>query len=128
MRMVIRESAMMKAAIVMVVLSCIVACGGAPAQWTAQQPYTIISEQPDTASGGLVIDVKLSGQPARSDVRSIAESVIATRRSEHKKVVVRSFIDSASRNRIPFALSRLENGLITHEFSSQTETQKIPTH
>jgi hypothetical protein len=127
--MVIGELGMFKASMAILVLSLIVACGGTPPQMrVASPPHSIISEQPDPATAGVVVDIKVAGQPSQSDVKSIAESLIASRRSEYKMIVIRSFVDSATQGRMPYALSRLENGAITHQFNPQAEMQKIPTH
>lgn len=120
---------MPKAAMLILISLFAVACGGNPPQMSsASQSYSIIAEKPDLATSGIVVDIQLNGQPSQNEVKTIAESLIASRKDQYKNVVVRSFVEGAAQGRVPYAFSRIENGAITHQFNPQSETQKIPTH
>ena len=120
---------MFKVAVVIMILVMFAGCGTAPAPTRSnQQPYSIISEKADQASGTLSLDVRISGTATQANVRSVLETIIDNRRSEYRHILVKSFVGDSQVTETPFAVSRLENGEITHRFNTAAETEKIPTH
>ena len=123
------ERVLLKVLIVSFVLLAFVACGTAPAPTGSNsQTFTIISEQPDAAAGSLTLLIKVSGPATQSNVKSVVESVIAGRKSDYRHILVKSYTEGMTASDTPFAISRLEDGAVTHRFNSMAETQKIPTH
>lgn len=120
---------MLRVMIAAVVLSSFVACGGAPAPTRANlQAFSVISEQADPAAGTLTLVIRVSGPATQANVRPIAESVIAGKKGDYAHVIVKSYVEGTTASDPPFAISRLEDGAISHRFNSMNETQKIPTH
>ena len=76
----------------------------------------------------LTLLIKVSGPANQTNVKSIAESVIASRKDEYSHIIVKTYAEGMTASDAPFAISRLEDGTITHRFNSMAETQKIPTH
>ena len=114
------------ALLLLVLLSC---GGSAPAPTRSNaQSFEVISEQADPAAGSLALLIKVAGPATQSNVRSIAESVIANRKDQYRHILVKSYTEGMSPSDTPFAISRLEDGAVTHRFSSLAETRKIPTH
>jgi hypothetical protein len=113
-----------------VLLSFAVSCGGAapPSTVASARSYSVVSEQADPAAGTLTISIKVAGPATQSNVKSIAESVIAERKSEYRHITVKSYAENATANDQPVAISRLENDSVTHSFNTRTETEKIQTH
>ena len=111
------------------VLSAFVACGGAPAPTRSNlQAFSVISEQADPAAGTLTLLIRVSGPATQANVKPIAESVIASKKGDYAHIIVKSYVEGTTASDPPFAISRLEDGAITHRFNSMNETQKIPTH
>lgn len=120
---------MLKTAIIALFLLALAACGTAPAPTRSNvQPFSVISEQADPAAGSLTLLIKVSGPTTQPNVKSIAESVIASRKGEYRHILVKSYAEGMAASDAPFAISRLEDGTVTHRFNSMAETQKIPTH
>jgi hypothetical protein len=120
---------MFRAIIVAFVLSAFVACGGAPAPTRSNlQAFSVISEQADPAARTLTLLIRVSGPATPANVKPIAESVIASKKGDYAYVIVKSYVEGMTASDPPFAISRLEDGAITHRFNSMAETQKIPTH
>jgi hypothetical protein len=120
---------MIRVMIVAVVLSAFAACGGAPAPTRSNlQAFSVISEQADPAAGTLTLLIRVSGPATQANVKPIAESVIASKKGDYAHVIVKSYVEGTTASDPPFAISRLEDGAITHRFNSMNETQKIPTH
>lgn len=120
---------MIKADLGVLVLLLAVACGTAPAPMRSNaQPFTVISEQADPAAGSLTLLIKVSGPATETNVRSAAESAIASRKGEYRHMIVRSYVEGTTASDAPFAISRFEDGSVTHRFNSMAETQRIPTH
>lgn len=112
-----------------VTLSLLISCGGAPAPTRATtQSYTVISEQSDPPTGSVTLVIKVTGPATQANVKSIAESVIASRKGEYRRILVKSYTENMTASDPPFAISRLEGETVTHRFSAQAETQKIQTH
>ena len=120
---------MLRVVIVAFVLNSFAACGGAPAPTRSNlQAFSVISEQADAAAGTLTLLIRVSGPATQANVKPIAESVIASKKGEYAHVLVKSYVEGTTASDPPFAVSRLEDGAITHRFNSLTETQKIQTH
>ena len=112
-----------------VVLLICVACSTAPAPTRSNaQPFTIISEQADPSAGSVTLLIKVSGPATEANVKSAAESAIASRKGEYRHMIVKSYTEGMTASDAPFALSRFEDGAVTHRFNSMAETQRIPTH
>jgi hypothetical protein len=120
---------MFKVAIILVTLAVLAGCDTAPPPTrSSQQPYSIISEKADPSSGTLNLDVRISGAATQASVRAVVEGIIDNRRGEYRHILVKSFVGDSPATAPPYAVSRLENGEITHHFSTSAETEKIPTH
>jgi len=120
---------MPRAIIVAFLLTGVAACATAPAPTRSNaQAFSVLSEQADSAAGTLTLLIRISGPATEANVKSIAESIIASRRADYARVVVKSYVECATASDPPFATSRLENGTITHRFNPIAETQKIQTH
>jgi len=118
---------MLKTAIIALFLLALAGCGTAPTRSNAQ-PFSIISEQADPAAGSLTLLINVSGPATQPNVKSIVESIIANRKGEYRHILVKSYTEGMAASDTPFAISRLEDGAVTHRFNSMAETQKIPTH
>ena len=113
----------------MVFLLALAGCGSAPAPIPSNvQPFSVISEQADPVASNLTLLIRVSGAPTQSNVKSIVESIIESRKSDYRHILVKSYTEGMAASDVPFAISRLEDGAVTHRFSSMAETQKIPTH
>lgn len=120
---------MLRAICAALVLSAFIACGGAPPPTRSNaQPFSVISEQADSAAHTLTVLIRVSGPATEANVKPIAESVIASRNAGYPRIFVKSYLEGAGSGDLPFAISRLEDGVITHHFNSMAETEKIKTH
>ena len=120
---------MLKTAIIALFLLGLLACGTAPPPTRSNaQPFSNISEQADPAASSLTLLIKVSGPATQPNVKSIAEAVIASRKGEYRHILVKSYTEGMTASDAPFAISRLEDGTVTHRFNSLAENQKIPTH
>lgn len=106
------------------------ACGGgAPPPTRANlESFKVISEQADPATESLDVSLLIEGAAAEATVKSAAESVIQSYRGQYKTIILKSYVGSASANDLPYGVSRLERGEITHSFHPEAATKKIPTH
>jgi hypothetical protein len=91
-------------------------------------PYVIVSESPEPESGRLAIDIKVPQPTDEARVKSIAESLINARKSAHRQIVVKTYLESVATSDMPYAISRFQDGQITHRFNSEAGQQRIPTH
>jgi hypothetical protein len=120
---------MIKTATIGLSLLVLASCGTAPAPTRSNaQPYSVISEQADSAAGTLTLLIKISGPPTQPSVKAIAESVIAGRRGDYRHIIVKSYAEGTTASDAPFAISRLDDGAVTHRFNSLPETERIQTH
>ena len=111
------------------ILLMLAGCGGTPPTRMASEPYTILSEQPDPATGGVELKVRLSVPADQSQVKTIAEALIeARRKAGHDKVTVKTYASTASGSDQPFGLSTLASGAISHQFNPRAAETRIPTH
>ena len=101
----------------------------APIPIAATSPsYVIISEALDPGSGRLVIEIKVPQATDETTVKSVAESLINSRKSAHSQIMIKTYLESAAAPEIPYAVSKLEDGQITHRFNTEAGQQRIPTH
>lgn len=120
---------MLKTSIIVLLIFLFAACGTAPAPTRSDvQPFSVISEQPDRVASNLTLFIKVSGPATQQNVKSVVESIIANRKGDFRHILVKSITEGMTANDVPFAISRLENDVVTHRFNSTAETQKIPTH
>ena len=91
-------------------------------------PYEILSEATDPPSGRLAIDIKVPQPTDEPRVKSVVESLINARKSAHRQIMVRTYLESAGTSNLLYAVSILENDQITHRFNSEAGQQRIPTH
>ena len=120
---------MVKTAIIALSILVLAACDTAPAPTRSNtQTYSIISEQADPVASSLTLLIKVSGPATQPGVKSVAESIIASRKGEYRHIIVKSYSEGMTASDTPFAISRLEDGAVTHRFSTLADTQKIQTH
>lgn len=120
---------MLRTTIIVLFLSSLAGCGTAPAPTVADpQPFSVISEQADPVASNLTMLIKLPGPATQQNVKTIVESIIANRKGEYRHILVKSYAEGAAASDVPFAISRLEDGSVTHRFNSMAESQRIPTH
>ena len=113
---------MVKIIFTLLVLLMVAGCDRAPAQSRASQaaaPFTILSEQPDAQTGALVIDIKIAGPTTESNVKEIAEGIIANRKGQYNNITVRSYLAGSEPYALPYGMSKLENNSVTHRFNQQ---------
>jgi len=91
-------------------------------------PYTIISESASPGSGRLQLDIKVPQPTDETRVKSVVESLINARKSAYTEIVVRTYLESVATTDLPYAISRLDSGQITHRFNSEAGQQRIPSH
>jgi len=120
---------MLKTAIIFLSLLPLAACDTASAPTrSGAEPFSVISEQADPTAGSLTLVIKVSGPAAQPNVKSIVETIIANRKGDYRHILVKSYTEGMAATDVPFAISRLEDGAVTHRFNSMAETQKIQTH
>ena len=120
---------MIRLVIMALFLMTFAACGDAPPPTRSHaEPFTIMSEQPDFDNQSLTVSIKLAEPTTESSVRSLAESIIATRKDRYQSITVKSYLASASTVAPPYSISKMEGGPVTHQFNSQVAPQRIPTH
>lgn len=120
---------MIRTAVISLCLLVFAGCGAAPAPTRSNpQPYSVTSEQADPAASRLTLLIKVSGPATQASVKSITEAIIAERKADYRHIIVKSYAEGMTASDPPFAVSRLEDGTVTHRFSSLADTQKIQTH
>lgn len=120
---------MIKAAVIALVLTTFVACGDAPQPRRDVLPYSIVSEYPDAATGTMTVLIKVPKSYTPTEVKALAESIIASRKEKYRRITVKSFIEGSSLDGQPFAVSKLENDSVEHAFGNMTGgSVKVPTH
>src|SRR2546422_11766585 len=118
---------MLKTAIIAILLSTLPACGTAPTRSTSQT-FSVISEQADSVASSLILLIRVSSPANQTNVKSIAESVIASRKGEYRHIIGKSYAEGMTAGDAPLAISRLEGGARTRGLNSLGGSQKIPTH
>jgi hypothetical protein len=128
---------MIKALVSAIALLSFAACGGnAPAPSGANvQPYSIISEQSDQASGSASVIIEFPKSTLPQQIKAAAESLIESRRDQYRQITVKSFLEGMNLNATPIAISRTENDTINTVFNSASGASpaaggsvRIPTH
>lgn len=122
---------MIKIIFTSLVLLMAAGCDRAPAPGRASQaaaPFTVLSERPDAQTGALVIDMKIEGPTTESNVKEIAEGVIADRKGQYSNITVRSYLAGPEPGALPYCVSKTENNSVTHRINQQGATHRIPTH
>ena len=110
------------------ILICAACSDAPPPTRTRAEPFTILSEQPGPDNLSLTVSIKLSEPVTEPSVRSIAESVISGRKDRYQSIIVKSYLAATSTIDMPYSISKLEGGSVTHRFNSQAAPQRIPTH
>ena len=94
----------------------------------ALQSFRILSEQADPSTGTLTVHIQIIEPVLKESARSAAESVIESFKPQYRNITINSYAGNAGPGDAPYAVSKLEGGVVTHKFSPEAETQKIPTH
>ncbi|HVF88777.1 MAG TPA: hypothetical protein VNH22_01845 [Blastocatellia bacterium] len=121
---------MARAILLILALTIMPACtGGAPPPTRGNlQSFKILSEQADPSAGSLTVHIQIIEPVSRESVRSAAESVIESFKSQYRSITINSYAGSSGAEDPPYAVSKLEGGEVTHKFSPESGTTKIPTH
>ena len=121
---------MIKAAVIALALMPLVGCGSAGAPTRAENhSFSIVSEHADKTTGTLTVIITVPKSSAPPQVKAAAESVIVGRREKYRQITVKSFIEGASLDGAPFAVSKLEGDSVEHVFGAiPGNSVRIPTH
>ena len=121
---------MIKAVIIAFVLISLVACSGAPRPTSAEaQSVSIVSEHPDPATSSVIVIIKVAKISTPPQVKVAAESVIASRQGRYRNITVKTFLEDASLDSPPFAVSTSRDGVTEHGFGTVPGgSVRIPTH
>jgi hypothetical protein len=103
-------------------------CTGTPPTRVEAERYTLLSEQIDPASGSLDVRLRITGPADQTEVKGIAESIIESRRSRYSDITVRTYSSVSSAADLPYAISTLGGGAVTHQFNPKAGETRIPTH
>ncbi|HKY03556.1 MAG TPA: hypothetical protein VJQ56_01635 [Blastocatellia bacterium] len=106
------------------------ACGPSapPPARAGLESFKIISERADPSGESLDVSLLIEGAATEATVKSAAESVIESFKGQYKTIILKSFVGSATPNDLPYGVSKLERGEVTHSFHPEAATKKIPTH
>ena len=128
---------MIKVLVAAIALLSLAACGGnAPRPTRADAPlFSIVSEQTDPASSSASVIVKFPKSTLPPQIKADAESFIASRKDQFRRITVKSFLEGSNLDGVPLAVSTLENGAIDTVFNgvpggaqSPGGSVRIPTH
>ncbi|MGH9821956.1 MAG: hypothetical protein ACREDR_01660 [Blastocatellia bacterium] len=111
-------------------LAPLAACGGADApviKSVSTSGYTLMSEKANPATGALVVNIKVP-QPDETTVKSIAESLINSRKAQYPTITVNTFVESIASNDIPYCVSKLDAGVVSHKVDPKAAQQRVPPH
>ena len=104
---------MIKAVIIAFVLMLLVACSDAPRPMSAEaQSFSVVSEYPDPATGSATVVIKVAKTSTPPQVKAAAESVIASRQGNYRHITVKTFLEGASLDSPPFAVSKLADDVM----------------
>ena len=110
-------------------LSLAACAGNAPRPAAESQPYKIVSELADPASSSNTVMITLPGSSTPVEIKAAAESIIASRRGKFAHVTVKSFLEGASLDGVPLAVSKYDGAAVDHVFTGLSPpSQRIPTH
>lgn len=117
-------------AIVLIAASTLAACSDRAA---APEPdnvgsFDIVSETFDPSTGALTVTVRVGPPVSEARIKSLAERLIDKRRSASGNISVRTLTSGAGAGDLPYAVSVLQDGVVTHAFNKQALPQRIPTH
>ena len=121
---------MIKAVITAFVLMSLVACSDAPRPESYEvRSFSIVSEYPDPATSSATVIIKVAKTSTPPEVKAAAESVIANRKGKYQHITVKTFLEGASLDSPPFAVSKLEGDSVDHVFGTMPGgSVRIPTH
>ena len=120
---------MAKTILLILALTIASACtGSAPPPTRSLQSFKVLSERADPSAGTLTVSIQIIEPVSRESARSAAESVIESFKPQYRSITINSYAGSAGEGDTPYAVSKLENGEVTHRFSPESESRKIPTH
>ncbi len=103
---------MIKAVIIAFVLMSLVACSDAPRPESDEaRSFSIVSEYPDSATSSAMVIIKVAKTSTPPEVKVAAESVIANRKGKYQLITVKTFLEDASLDSPPFAVSKLRRRL-----------------
>ena len=109
-------------------LLALAGCAGR-APTPAAVPFTIVSELSDPASRSATLIVTVPRGLGPTDIKAAAESLIAARREQFARVTIKTFIEPADLNGVPFAVSKFEGSTVEHVFNASTPAaERIQTH
>lgn len=128
---------MIRVLVAAIALSLLAACGGsAPRPTRADAPsFSVVSEQADAAAGSTSVIIKFPKTTLPPQIKAQAESLIASRRDQYRRITVKSFLEGSNLDGVPFAISKLENGAVDTVFNAvpggsaaPNGSVRIPTH
>jgi hypothetical protein len=121
---------MLKAVIMAFALMALIACGDAPQTSPAlEQSFSIVSQHSDPATSSATIIITVAKDATQPQVKAAAEAVIASRKGKYKQITVKSFLEGASLDGTPLAVSTLRGNSVDHVFDAvQGGSTRIPTH
>lgn len=121
---------MIKAVIIAFVLMLLVACSDAPRPMSAEaQSFSVVSEYPDPATGSVTVIIRVAKTSTPPQVKAAAESVIAGRHGSYHYITVKTFLEGASLDSPPFAVSTSRDDVTDHVFGTMPGgSVRIPTH
>ncbi|MGA9773892.1 MAG: hypothetical protein WBV94_32980 [Blastocatellia bacterium] len=121
---------MIKAVILAFVLMPLVACGDAPRTASVEaQSFSILSEYPNPATGSVIVIIRVAKTSTPPQVKAAVESVIASRKDRYRHITVKTFLEGASLDSPPFAVSTLRDDVTEHVFGTiPGGSVRIPTH
>lgn len=117
-------------AIVLVVASALAGCSDPPARPESSnvESFDIVAETIDPSTGAFTVTVRVSPPVSEARVKSLAESLIDQRKNAFGNIRVRTLTSGAGAGDLPYAVSVLQDGVVTHTFNKQAAPQRIPTH
>lgn len=121
---------MIKAVIIALILMAFAACSNAPRPERYEaRAFSIVSEYPDPATNSATIIIKVAKTSTPPEVKAAAETVIANLKGKYRHITVKTFLEGASPDSPPFAVSKLEGDFVDHVFGTvRGGSVRIPTH
>jgi ABC-type glycerol-3-phosphate transport system substrate-binding protein len=121
---------MLKAITVTLALLTLAACSGAPAdqQDGAADPFIVMTSVTDQANNAINLNVRMNPPATQENAKRIAEKAISRYKDQYRNVTIKGYFGGMDPSQLPYVESKLENGVIRHQFFPQAVPQKIPTH
>ncbi len=121
---------MIKAVIIASVLMSLVACSDAPRPESYDaRSFSIMSEYPDPATRSTTVIIRVAKTSTQPEVIAAAKSVIASRQGNYQRITVKTFLEGASLDSPPFAVSTSRDDVTEHFFGTVPGgSVRIPTH